>query len=108
MGAVFAAVEMVNKLPVDMTQLPRLFPVALLLYYCVIINILLFVFNLIPVPPLDGSRFIRYMLSYNVEKMYDQIGMIGSFVLFFVASRILFPIFLPPLVLGFNAMLLSF
>ena len=107
-SAVIAAVEMVNKMPVDMTELPRLFPVALLLYYCVVINILLFVFNLIPVPPLDGSRFIRYVLSYNVEQMYDRIGMLGSFVMFFVASRIVFPIFFPPLILGFNAMLLSF
>ena len=107
-GAVLSAVQMVNKVPVDMTALPRLFPIALLLYYCVVINILLFVFNLIPVPPLDGSRFIRYVLSYNLEKYYDQIGMLGSFILFFVASRIIFPIFLPPLIIGFNTMLLSF
>ena len=106
--AVIAAVQMVNKVPVDMTNLPRLFPIALLLYYCVVMNVLLFVFNLIPVPPLDGSRMIRYVLSYNVEKMYDRIGMLGSFLMFFVAARIVFPIFYPPLITGFNLLLLSF
>jgi len=104
--AVFSAMELANHAPIDMTALPKLFPIALLLYYCVVTNILLFVFNLIPVPPLDGSRFIRYMLSYNMEQMYDRIGMIGSFVIFFVAGRIVFPIFYPPLLGTFNALLI--
>lgn len=106
-SAVISAMQMVNKIPVDMTELPRLFPIALLLYYCVVMNVLLFVFNLIPVPPLDGSRFIRYVLSYKVERMYDRIGMLGSFLIFFLASRIVFPIFYPPLITGFNILLLS-
>jgi Zn-dependent protease len=100
--------RMVNHDPsVDMTALPRLFPLALLLYYCVVMNILLFVFNLIPVPPLDGSHFIRYVLPYNVERMYDRIGMLGSFVMFFLAARIIFPIFYPPLIGTFDGLLLS-
>jgi len=106
-GAVIAAVQMVNKVPVDMTELPRMFPVALLLYYCVAMNVMLFVFNLIPVPPLDGSRFIRYALSYNAEKMYDRIGMFGSFLIFFVAARIVFPLVFAPLITAFNVLLLS-
>jgi Zn-dependent protease len=106
--AVVSAMRMVNHDPsVDMTALPRLFPLALLLYYCVVMNILLFVFNLIPVPPLDGSRFIRYVLPYNVERMYDRIGMLGSFVMFFLAARIIFPIFYPPLIGTFDGLLLS-
>ncbi len=105
--AVIAAIRMTNHDPgVDMTQLPRMFPIALLLYYCVVMNILLFVFNLIPVPPLDGSRFIRYVLSYKVEQFYDRVGMIGSFFMFFIAARIIFPIFYPPLIRTFNLLLL--
>jgi Zn-dependent protease len=104
--AVFSALALAKQIPIDTTQLPRLFPVALLLYYCVVTNILLFVFNMIPVPPLDASRVIRYFLPYNVERIYDRIGMIGSFVIFFVAGRIVFPIFYPPLLSKFDALLL--
>jgi Zn-dependent protease len=107
-SAVVAAMRMVNHdASVDMTQLPRLFPVALLLYYFVTINVMLFVFNLVPVPPLDGSRFIRYALSYNAEKTYDRIGMFGSFLIFFVAMRIVFPLVFAPLITAFNVLLLS-
>jgi Zn-dependent protease len=105
--AVLSAMALVKKVPVDMTALPQLFPIALLLYYMVVMNVLLFVFNLIPVPPLDGSRFIRYVLPYNVERMYDRIGMFGSFLMFFVAARIVFPIFYPPLINTFDVLLLS-
>jgi Zn-dependent protease len=106
-GAVLSAMLIANKAPVDATQLPKLFPVALLLYYCVVVNVLLFVFNLIPVPPLDGSRFIRYVLSYEAEKMYDRIGMLGSFVIFFLASQIVFPWVYQPLLRVFNSLLLG-
>ena len=34
----------------------EMFPVAVLLYYGVLTNVLLFCFNLIPIPPLDGSK----------------------------------------------------
>ncbi len=36
-----------------------------LLYYFVMININLFIFNMIPVPPLDGSRVLTYFLPPN-------------------------------------------
>jgi Zn-dependent protease len=107
-NAVFSAMELVHANPfVDTTALPRLFPLALLLYYCVVVNVLLFVFELIPVPPLDGSRFIRYVLPYNVERMYDRIGMLGSFVIFFVAWQVVLP-FSYPLIMAFNGLLQSF
>jgi Zn-dependent protease len=104
--SVQAAMLMVNKIPIDMTLLPKLFPVALLLYYFVVTNVLLFVFNLIPVPPLDGSRILRNFLSYNAEKMFDRVGMLGSLAIFFVAGRIVFPLVFAPLVNEFNRLLL--
>jgi Zn-dependent protease len=105
--AVVTAMAMVKKVPVDMTALPKLFPLALVLYYMVVTNVLLFVLNLIPVPPLDGGRIIRNYLPYNIERAYDRIGMLGSFLIFFVAGRIVFPIFYPPLINTFDALLLS-
>ena len=35
--------------------------IALLLYQSVVINVLLGVFNLWPIPPLDGANAVRYM-----------------------------------------------
>ena len=38
-------------------------PLALMFYQLMFINILLGIFNLIPVPPLDGSHVLRHFLS---------------------------------------------
>jgi Zn-dependent protease len=75
-----AAMATANHVPVDVGALP-LFPVAMLLYYGVLINLLLLVFNLIPIPPLDGSHVLRHFLPYRVEQVYNQIGMYGLIVL---------------------------
>lgn len=88
----------------DTTHLPQLFPLALLLYYGILTNILLFVFNLIPVPPLDGSRILRYALPYNAEQLYDRIGGYGIILIYFIARPIL-AIFYTPLLHLFNTVL---
>ncbi|SFS00070.1 Zn-dependent protease (includes SpoIVFB) [Granulicella pectinivorans] len=89
---------------IDISALPALFPIALLLYFTVIINCTLFIFNLIPIPPLDGSRILRNYLSYNALKTYDSIGM-WWMLIFFVAVGPIVGIFYP-IVLGvFNGLL---
>ena len=57
-----------------------------LLYYLVVINISLTVFNLIPLPPFDGSRIINYFLPdrlYFKVMEYENYIMIGIFALVF-------------------------
>jgi hypothetical protein len=39
--------------------------------------------------------------------MYDRVGMLGSFVIFFLASQIVFPFFYVPMIRLFNGLLLS-
>jgi Zn-dependent protease len=73
----------------------RLFPAAMLLYYGVTVNLLLFVFNLIPVPPLDGSHVLRNFLPYGAGRVYDQIGMYGLFVLFLFGGRLIGAMYYP-------------
>lgn len=46
-----------------------LFFVQYLLYYTVMINLILFVFNLLPIPPLDGYNFISVFTKYNNRVM---------------------------------------
>jgi Zn-dependent protease len=88
----------------DASALP-LFPVAMLLYYGVTINLLLFVFNLIPIPPLDGSHVLRQFLPYEVERIYNRIGMIGLIVIFFFGGSLIFGTFYYPLLGVFDRLL---
>ena len=76
---------------------PALFPIALFLYYVILLNLLLFVFNLIPVPPLDGSHILRHFLPYSVLKVYDRIGMFGMLAVMLLFGSFIFRIFLFPL-----------
>jgi len=40
-------------------------------------NMLLLAFNLIPVPPLDGSRVVSYFLPREMQKAYDRLERFG-------------------------------
>lgn len=53
------------------------------------INLLLAIFNLIPVPPLDGSKVFALALPEKEANAYLSIGSIGIFILFFL---LLFPV----------------
>jgi len=93
----------VRGIPID--SLPSLFPIALFLYYVILLNLLLFVFNLIPVPPLDGSRILRHFLPYNALQVYDRIGMFGMIIIMLVGGSVIFRVFLYPLQSTFDGIL---
>jgi Zn-dependent protease len=57
---------------------------ALLGALSVEVNLMLMIFNLIPIPPLDGSHVLRNMLPYNALRIFDQFGWIGFILIFFV------------------------
>ncbi|MBV9481583.1 MAG: site-2 protease family protein [Acidobacteria bacterium] len=72
-----------------------LVPVCLLLYQAMMINVVLGVFNLIPVPPLDGSHVLRHFLSDSLRRVYDTIGVFGLIALVFLGGGLLARLFSP-------------
>lgn len=58
-------------------------------YYFIMINVLLFLFNLIPVPPLDGHYVLHYFLPPTGQKFLESIGPFGILIAVLVASRYL-------------------
>lgn len=48
------------------------------------LNILLAVFNLLPIPPLDGSKVFALLLPQDLSRAYLSIGSIGTLILLFL------------------------
>jgi Zn-dependent protease len=95
-ASIATAMALAQHVPGVVTEgLPTLFPVALFLYFVILINLLLFVFNLIPIPPLDGSNVLRHFLPYKAVQVYDRMGMFGLIILFLVGGRFIFAVFSP-------------
>jgi Zn-dependent protease len=107
-AAIMTAMALAHRMPgVSTENLPQLFPIALFLYYVILLNLLLFVFNLIPVPPLDGSHILRHFLPYKALQVYDRIGMFGMIFIMLIGGGLIFRIFLNPLQATFDTLLFS-
>jgi Zn-dependent protease len=59
-------------------------------------NMYLACFNLVPIPPLDGSRILAYFLPRDIANSYMQIERIGLLiVMLLLFSGILAPVLVP-------------
>lgn len=52
-----------------------------ILFYTVNINLLLAIFNFLPIPPLDGSKVVMSLLPVELEAKYRQLEQYGFFLL---------------------------
>jgi Zn-dependent protease len=60
-------------------------PVATFLFYLAQINIMLAAFNLIPIPPLDGSRVLTAFLPPHMQYQFRRIEPYGFFIIIALA-----------------------
>ena len=70
------------------------------------VNISLFVFNMIPFPPLDGSRLLYAFAPDPVRRIMEQIEAFGFLMLLFVII-LLFP-FISPVINGISTEIYTF
>ncbi len=54
------------------------------LFYGILYNVIFFVFNLIPLPPLDGSKILFAFLPDNLANALDFLNYIGRYLLLFL------------------------
>lgn len=59
-------------------------PLFLLFRALLEVNILLAAFNLIPIPPLDGSHVIVHLMSPGAQDIYEKIGFVALILLFVI------------------------
>lgn len=94
----FCALLLNRLLSLSPTSMP-----ALLLYYLAQINIILAAFNLIPLPPLDGSKILVGFASPSVQEFSFRIERYG----FFIIIALLYLGVLNPVINFFQWMMLS-
>lgn len=75
---------------------PGVHPVLLLCSLAIIVNLSLLFFNLLPIPPLDGSRVVRNMLPYNAVQQYDRINGWVSYLLMLLVGGFIMELLLSP------------
>ena len=57
-----------------------------MLFYGILINLALAAFNLIPIPPLDGSHVFKYLLPPAWALNYQRLGAQGLLILFLLIA----------------------
>ena len=66
--------NMVHMVSADFTGSAAVY----VLVHAALLNIVLAMFNLIPIPPLDGSHLFKYLLPAELRNRYEMLGRTGA------------------------------
>jgi Zn-dependent protease len=61
---------------------PAMDTILLIVYYCIYLNIVFGLLNLVPIPPLDGYRILKNLLFRSFTRIFIAYERVGTFVLF--------------------------
>ncbi len=74
--------------PIQDSMATNIEALGMLAQLAIQVNLALFFFNLLPIPPLDGSHILRHWLPYRMLNAYDGMGMFGYILMIFVGGPI--------------------
>jgi len=83
-------------------------PLAMMLQYSIVINVVLAAFNMIPVPPLDGGRVLVGLLPQRQAYALSRVEPFGMLIVIILIVTGIARIFLNPLIELFLALLRAF
>lgn len=85
---------------------PVAYPLAIIFYFGMLLNLFLAAFNLLPLPPLDGSHIFRHMLPFRWLPVYDRLGILSLFLMLFFGGGVTLAM-INPVLSFFRVLLLS-
>jgi Zn-dependent protease len=71
-------------------------PLAILVGYMMMLNLSLFVFNLLPFPPLDGSKILSTFLPSSAQPIFAMLEQYGFLILMFLIYLGVFRLIITP------------
>ena len=99
-----AIIVFTRNLPAQQTLDTSIDALATLCDLGIQVNLALFIFNLLPIPPLDGSHIVRHFLPYNIASSFDRLGFLSYILMFVVGGPIVTFIMTPTMHLVYSAL----
>lgn len=69
---------------------------TIMLFYAIQFNMVFAVFNLIPLPPFDGSKVLYYFLPYKAKQFMDKVEQYSIWILIFLMITDLYVLIIQP------------